>query len=79
MAIKLLKEETYIPEGAKKTRKDLGYHLSLCQTFAKSRREEMSIAMFMDDMWCFVPVVGIGFKRKADKYCRAGGAKGRAK
>jgi len=63
LAVKLLKEEDDIPEGAKKPTRDFGYHLSLCQAFAKSRREGIPVAMFMDDMWCFEPVVGLGFAR----------------
>ena len=51
LAIKLLKEEKDIPEGAIRPIRDLGHHLSLCQAFARSRREEISFAMLKEDMW----------------------------
>ena len=60
LAIKLLKSEENIPEGAKRPLRDLGYHLLLCQGFAMSRREEEVVVMLKEDMWCFEPVVGYG-------------------
>lgn len=42
-------------------KKDFGYHISLCQGFAMSRREGITIAMFKEDMWCFEPIVGYGW------------------
>ena len=75
LAVKLLKGEEDIPERAQRPKKDFGYHLSLCQAFAKSRvmtahmygtrKEGMSplspaIAMLKEDMWCPEPVIGYG-------------------
>lgn len=60
MALKLLKSEKEIPEGAIRPMKDLGHHLSLCQTFQLSRREGKTMAMLKEDHWCFEPVVGFG-------------------
>jgi len=67
LAIKLLKNKKEIPTNAKRPKKDLGYHLSLCQAFAISRREGTSFIMLKDDMWCFEPVVGLGLA-KAPQY-----------
>ena len=60
LALKLLKKEEDIPEGAQRPKKDLGYHLSLCQVFQISRREGKIMAMLKEDHWCFEPVVGYG-------------------
>jgi uncharacterized protein (DUF169 family) len=50
-----------IPEGALRPLRDLGYHLALCQGFALSRKEGITVAMFKEDMWCFEPIVGYGW------------------
>ena len=60
LALKLLEKEEDIPEGAQRPLRDFGYHLSLCQGFALSRREGTTLAMLKEDMWCFEPVVGYG-------------------
>lgn len=60
IAIKLLEKEEDIPTGAIRPLKDLGYHLSLCQTLQLSRREGKVMAMLKEDHWCFEPVVGYG-------------------
>ena len=39
LAVKLLEKEGDIPNGAKRPVKDLGHHLSLCQSYQISRRE----------------------------------------
>jgi len=67
LAIKLLKNKKEIPSNTKRPKKDFGYHLSLCQAFAISRREGTSFAMLKEDMWCFEPVVGLGLA-KAPQY-----------
>jgi uncharacterized protein (DUF169 family) len=67
LAIKLLESKKDIPFVAKRPKKDFGYHLSLCQAFAISRREGTSFAMLKEDMWCFEPVIGLGLA-KAPQY-----------
>ena len=67
LGIQLLKEIEQVPEYSKRPKKDLGYHLSLCQAMAISRRNSESFSMFKEDMWCFEPVIGLGFE-KAPKY-----------
>ena len=61
LAVKLLKKEAEIPGGAERPLRDFGYHLPLCQGFAMSRKEGKTIAMFREDMWCFEPVIGLGW------------------
>jgi uncharacterized protein (DUF169 family) len=60
VAVKLLEKESDVPEGVTRPLKDLGHHLSLCQAFQLSRREGQTIAMLVEDNWCFEPVVGYG-------------------
>jgi len=60
IAVKLLKEEADIPEGAVMPVRDLGYRLLLCQAFAMSRRNGMLIAMLKEDNYCFVPLISYG-------------------
>lgn len=67
LAVKLLESKKNIPSLAKRPKKDFGYHLSLCQALAISRREETSFAMLKEDMWCFEPVIGLGLA-KAPQY-----------
>ena len=60
VAVRALETESEIPEGATRPLRDLGHHLSLCQSFQLSRREGQTIAMLPEDNWCFEPVVGFG-------------------
>jgi len=54
-------KDSDIPKGVLRPLKDLGYHVALCQGFALSRREGITVAMFKEDMWCFEPIVGYGW------------------
>jgi uncharacterized protein (DUF169 family) len=60
LAIKILEKNTDIPEGAMRPRRDRGIHLALCQAFAMSRRERLSVAMLKEDQWCWGPLVAFG-------------------
>jgi len=61
LAVKFLKQEADIPQGAERPVRDFGYQILLCQGYALSRKEGKTIAMFKEDMWCFEPVVGYGW------------------
>jgi uncharacterized protein (DUF169 family) len=67
-AVKLLKSEADIPEGAIRPKKDLGYHLAQCQAFSMSRREGKTVAMFLGDMWCYSPVLAFGIVKPPEYY-----------
>ena len=67
-AVKLLEKEADIPEGAVRPKRDLGYHLALCQGFAMSRREGKTVAMFTEDMWCYSPVLAFGIAEPPEYY-----------
>jgi len=59
-AIKLLKSEEEIPEGALRPKKDWGTCISTCQVFSLVRRRGFTIAQLKEDMWCPEPVIGFG-------------------
>jgi uncharacterized protein (DUF169 family) len=60
IGIKMLKDESEIPRGAVRPKKDLGEHYASCQAFALVRQRGMTLAMFLEDHWCFEPIIGYG-------------------
>jgi uncharacterized protein (DUF169 family) len=60
LAVKLIEREEQIPQEAMRPMRDEGYHYDLCQAFALCRREATTVALLIDDMWCFEPVIGYG-------------------
>jgi uncharacterized protein (DUF169 family) len=60
IGIKMLKDRSEIPEGAFKPRDDKYEHYALCQAFGLARRNGRTIAMFIEDHWCFEPIIGLG-------------------
>jgi uncharacterized protein (DUF169 family) len=74
IALKLIKTEADIPEGALRPKRDLGYHLALCQAFAMVRRQRKSLVLLKEDHWCVWPLIGFGlveFKEGNEYYERA--------
>jgi len=61
IAVKMLKSKEEVPESAIIPTRDWGHKYALCQSFAKSQRDGLTIAMFKEDLWCFEPVIGLGF------------------
>ena len=61
IAVKMLKSRDDVPEDAQVPTRDWGHKYALCQSFAKSQRDGLTIAMFKEDLWCFEPAVGLGF------------------
>lgn len=68
LAVRMLNDEREIPERAKRPVRDLGYHLSTCQLFAMARRQGLTLAQLMEDMWCVQPVVGYGMAEPPDYF-----------
>ena len=60
MALKMIKDESEIPENAIFPIRDLGHHLALCQAFALSRREGKTVFMQKQDHWCWAPLIAFG-------------------
>jgi uncharacterized protein (DUF169 family) len=71
IAMKLIRKEEEIPEGAIRPKRDLGEHLALCQAFAMVRRQRKSLVMLAEDHWCVWPLISFGlveFKKGEDYY-----------
>jgi uncharacterized protein (DUF169 family) len=68
IAIKFLKSEAEIPQGAIRPKKDRGEHYAMCQAFALARRQGMTLAMFIEDHWCFEPVISYGLVETPKDY-----------
>jgi uncharacterized protein (DUF169 family) len=60
IAIKMLKNESETPKGAVRPKRDLKTHYSACQAFGLVRRRGTPLAMFLEDHWCFEPIIGYG-------------------
>lgn len=61
IALKMVEDEEAVGAEAVRPVRDMGHHLSFCQALALTRRRGLTIAETMADMWCFEPVVGLGF------------------
>jgi len=57
IAMKLLYDESEIPEGSLRPKKDMGGHLSMCQAYAMVRRERKCLTLLKEDHWCVWPLV----------------------
>ena len=68
IALKMLRNGERIPEKAMRPMRDMGYHLSFCQALALTRRRGLTIAETQEDMWCFEPVVGLGFAKPPPRF-----------
>lgn len=68
IALKMLRSEEEIPADAVRPVRDLGHHLSFCQALALTRRRGLTIAETREDMWCFEPVVGLGFVEPPERF-----------
>jgi uncharacterized protein (DUF169 family) len=68
IAIKVLKKGEEIPANAVRPMRDRGEHLALCQAFALSRRQGLTIAMTKEDHWCWAPLIGFGVVAPPDFY-----------
>ena len=60
VAVKMIREDSEIPEDAVRPLKDMGHHIALCQAFAFARRQRKVIYMELEDHWCWNPLIGYG-------------------
>jgi uncharacterized protein (DUF169 family) len=74
IAIKMLKDESEIPQGAVRPKKDLGKHYSACQAFGIVRRRGTTLAMFIEDHWCFEPIIGYGLVEPPEDFLEGAGS-----
>jgi uncharacterized protein (DUF169 family) len=68
IALKFLKTGAEIPQGAVRPKKDRGEHYAMCQAFALARRQGMTLAMFIEDHWCFEPIISYGLVETPKDY-----------
>ncbi len=68
IAIRMLKNEAEIPTGTVRPKKDRGEHLAMCQAFATVRRQGTTLAMFLEDHWCFEPIISYGLVQTPQDY-----------
>jgi len=61
LAVKLLTNETEIPNGAERPLKNFGHRMALCYGYALSRKEGKTMASFKEEQMCFEPIVGYGW------------------
>ena len=66
VAVKMLKSEAEIPEGAFRPKRDGGYHIAQCQAFGMSRRVGKTVAMLKQDHWCPTALMAYGMVGKAE-------------
>ncbi len=60
VAVKLLKTEAEIPTGFQRPKRDLGHRITLCQSFAFARRNDLQLAVLKEDMYCPVGLIVLG-------------------
>jgi uncharacterized protein (DUF169 family) len=68
IAIKMLKSEREIPQDSVRPKKDHGEHYAMCQAFAIARRQGTTLAMFLEDHWCFEPIISYGLVETPQDY-----------
>ena len=66
LAVKMLEKEEDIPQGAVRPKRDRNCHLSQCQAFALSRRQDETVVMLKEDNWCFAPLIAYGLVERPD-------------
>lgn len=74
VAVKMLKNEGEIPKGAVRPKKDLGEHYAACQAFGLVRRRGTTLAMFIEDHWCFEPIIGYGLVEPPEDFLEGSGS-----
>jgi uncharacterized protein (DUF169 family) len=74
IAIKMLNDEGEIPKGAVRPKIDLGEHYAACQAFGIVRRRGMTLVMFIEDHWCFEPIIAYGLVKPPKDFIEGSGS-----
>jgi uncharacterized protein (DUF169 family) len=74
IAIKMLKDTSETPKGAIRPKKDQGVHYAACQAFGFVRRRGTALAMFIEDHWCFEPIIGYGLVEPPKDFLEGSGS-----
>ncbi len=75
IALKVLHQESEIPEGTLRPFRDRGQHLAMCQAYAMVRRDRKAITMLAEDHWCVWPLVSFGMKSVSEEMAQEAGTK----
>ena len=59
-AIRMIEDESEVPEEVTRPKRDYGEHVALCQALAQTKRDGKSIYMNKLDQWCWNPLIGLG-------------------
>lgn len=70
IAIKMLKSGSEVPEGAVRPKRDRGEHWAVCQVFSLARRQGETFALFLEDHWCFEPIISYGLVETPQDYLK---------
>jgi uncharacterized protein (DUF169 family) len=68
IALKMLETEADVPENTVRPKRDRGEHYAVCQVFSLVRRQGMTVAMFLEDHWCFEPIISYGLVEPPEDY-----------
>jgi uncharacterized protein (DUF169 family) len=68
IAVKMLTSEDEIPEGALRPKRDRGEHYAACQVFSLARRQGLTTAVFLEDHWCYAPIISYGLVEPPQDY-----------
>ena len=60
IAVKMIEDESEVPENAIRPLRDLGKHMALCQAFSYARRDRKTICLEKEDHWCWTPLICLG-------------------
>ena len=64
VALKMIADESALPEGTVIPLRDWGKHIALCQAFAFARRQGKTLYMRKEDHWCWNPILTYGMISK---------------
>ena len=60
IAVKMIENESEVPEHAIRPVRDFKQHMALCQAFSLARREKKMVYMDKEAHWCWNPLIGLG-------------------
>ncbi|MBN2242903.1 MAG: DUF169 domain-containing protein, partial [Acidobacteria bacterium] len=72
VAVKMIQREEEIPAQAVRPQRDRNQHLAQCQAFSLSRRDGETVAMLLEDHWCYAPVIGYGLVEQPEFFKKGG-------
>ncbi|MGB8956152.1 MAG: DUF169 domain-containing protein [Tumebacillaceae bacterium] len=68
LGIKVIKNEADLPKKAKRPKRDMNLHVTICQGISMARRYGWTVAMGQEDLSCPIAAVAFGFEPALDYY-----------